>query len=311
MSRPDDPPRQPGRIARARHRVDEWRADAAQRADDLQARVPVVRSVFAAYERDRRVGGEIMAGAIAFRMFVFMLPLTLALVALGGLVADADTKGAADVSKQLGISGLAAKSISESAQLGSGSRWIALAVALFFLYGTSLGLARAMRIAHALAWGEVVEPVHRSWRVALVVVGTVVGVVAVLGAVTKVRAESPTGGLLATLLCILVYAGVWFALSLRLPHADAPPIALVPGAIVVAVGVQALHVVTVYYLTRKVSSSTSLYGPIGAAIGILLWAYFFGRLTVASAVINASRWRASPDEFARGPNAGTDSQSPP
>jgi uncharacterized BrkB/YihY/UPF0761 family membrane protein len=47
----------------------------------------------------------------------------------------------------------------------------------------------------------------------------------------------------------------------------------------------------VYYVSGKVSSSSALYGPLGAAVAILGWAYLVGRLAVASAVLNASLHR--------------------
>jgi membrane protein len=94
---------------------------------------------------------------------------------------------------------------------------------------------------------------------------------------------------------IFIYAVAWFGLSLLLPHRDAPWTALLPGAAIVAVGLEGLHLVTVYYLSRKVSTSSDLYGPVGAAIGILLWAYLFGRLTVAAAVFNATLWHRRPE----------------
>ena len=56
----------------------------------------------------------------------------------------------------------------------------------------------------------------------------------------------------------------------------------------VGVGILLLHVVTVYYVARKVGSASQLYGPLGAAVAILGWTYLVGRLTVASAVLNVS-----------------------
>jgi uncharacterized BrkB/YihY/UPF0761 family membrane protein len=287
----DQPPAEPdGRIKRARQRVTALRAEVERRTDELQQRVPVARDAFAAFEHDRQVGGEIMAGAIAFRMFIFVLPYTLVLIATLGIVADWTADGAEEVAKELGIGGVAAKSVSESARLDSGGRWIALSLGLFALYFASAALARAMRIAHALAWRQAVAPMRKAWRSALVVVGTLTVILAAVAVVSRIRERSPGIGLGGAFAMVLVYTAVWFGLTMLLPHRDAPWTALLPGAVVVAIGMELLHIATVYYFTPKISSSSKLYGPIGAAIGILLWAYFFGRLTVASAVFNATLW---------------------
>jgi uncharacterized BrkB/YihY/UPF0761 family membrane protein len=80
-----------------------------------------------------------------------------------------------------------------------------------------------------------------------------------------------------------------FASSL-LPHAPVPLVRLVPGALLLAVTAQALHVLTVFYLSPKLRSSSELYGGLGAAATVLLWLYLIGRLVVLSAVLNATLW---------------------
>ena len=51
-----------------------------------------------------------------------------------------------------------------------------------------------------------------------------------------------------------------------------------------------MHLLTVFYFSRKVSSASDTYGAIGAAIGILLALYLIGRAMSASAVLNATLW---------------------
>jgi uncharacterized BrkB/YihY/UPF0761 family membrane protein len=87
-----------------------------------------------------------------------------------------------------------------------------------------------------------------------------------------------------------VCAAAWWLVSYFLPHGDAPPQALIPGAILFAVGVGALRVATVYYFARKVTSASSWYGELGGAAVLLAWLYLVGRLIVASAFLNASLW---------------------
>ena len=65
---------------------------------------------------------------------------------------------------------------------------------------------------------------------------------------------------------------------------------LLPGAIFVGVGIQVLHLITVYWITHLLTSKSETYGAIGAALAILFWAYLLGRVVAASAVVNAAAW---------------------
>ncbi len=93
-----------------------------------------------------------------------------------------------------------------------------------------------------------------------------------------------------TLLLVVVYAaGAVWAMRL-LPHGDAPWTALIPGAVLVGVGLQALHLFTVLYLVPRLGRSSELYGSLGAATVILLWLYIIARLFTLSAFLNATLW---------------------
>jgi uncharacterized BrkB/YihY/UPF0761 family membrane protein len=278
------------RIRKLRRRVETARGEIESRASEIEARVPAAQATVRAYHHDRAVGGEIMAGAIAFRFFVFLLPLVLVLVSLLGIAADADSKGAGHVAKRAGIGGIAAKSVSDSAKLSQNGRWVALILGLIALYSTSIALVRAVRIAYALAWGTTATPMRKKWKSALFLFGVTIGALVLVSAISQFRENHRLVGLFMLLGVVIAYAAGWLGISLLLPHRDAEWIELVPGALLVGVGLEVMHFVTVYYISRKVSSASQLYGPIGAAVAILLWAYLIGRLVVASAVLNSSMY---------------------
>ena len=75
-----------------------------------------------------------------------------------------------------------------------------------------------------------------------------------------------------------------------LPHPDVPWTSLLPGAAVVALGIQALHVFAALYLAPRLGRSSQLYGSLGAATVILLWLYILARLFTFSAFLNAQLW---------------------
>lgn len=51
-----------------------------------------------------------------------------------------------------------------------------------------------------------------------------------------------------------------------------------------------LRILTVVWFTRYVESKSKTYGAIGAALAILLWACFLGRIVVSGAMLNAALW---------------------
>jgi membrane protein len=76
-----------------------------------------------------------------------------------------------------------------------------------------------------------------------------------------------------------------------MPHApEVPWTAFIPGAVVFGVGMEVLHLVTVYWISRQIESKTDTYGAIGFALALLLWAYLLGRLITSAAVVNETLW---------------------
>ena len=71
-----------------------------------------------------------------------------------------------------------------------------------------------------------------------------------------------------------------------------------------AIGAEVLHVITVVWYAKRLEHSSELYGGLGAAVVLLAWLYLLGRLTISSAVVNASLWRRSHPVSEDGPGAG-------
>ena len=88
----------------------------------------------------------------------------------------------------------------------------------------------------------------------------------------------------------LAFFGIWLWMEWMLPHGEAPLRALIPGAILVAVGIQAVHLATVLFIGAKVARASATYGSLGVAFTVLAWLYILSRIIVASAMLNAARW---------------------
>jgi uncharacterized BrkB/YihY/UPF0761 family membrane protein len=143
-------------------------------------------------------------------------------------------------------------------------------------------------LAHAAVWQLPPSRVARPLIASLVFTGFTVGFIAAMAAARWLREEDTTTGLAATLLVLAVPFGFWLAASHSLPNRAVGWVDLVPGAVVIALGLQAMHVFTAYFLGPKLASATELYGVIGITTTILFWFYLAGRLIISAATLNAS-----------------------
>ena len=287
---PTEPePRGPSKVVRtARARVDQtW-----ERVEAARGRVPAIDAAFDVRTYDQEVGGGLLAGAIAFRLFLFIVPFAFVTVLALGWVADATGMTPGDVGKRFGMAGIVASYIGQASSQDSTSRFLLLLVGCYALYLASLGAVRAIRVAHILAWRMEIVRFRGSLTAALWFAGVAFLVAFVTAAVNVVRESEPGPGLALLLLSGVFVAGVWLAVSWKLPHpAEVELRELLPGALLVAVGVEALHLLTVLWYSNKIAHSSELYGGLGVAVGLLAWLYLLGRLTIASVVLNATLWR--------------------
>ena len=198
-----------------------------------------------------------LAGAVAFRIFLFLVPYTFVAVCVFGVGASASDQDPGSLARDAGIGGLAAKAMSSVGDLSTSQRLVSLVVAGFALLLATRVLLKVLRIVHASVWhtrGKVRS--SRRGRCSLFIVGVTLALgLAIL--VGKLRGESLLLGLIATLLYIAVPFGVWLLFSWYLPHPpDLPWTALIPGAVFFGVGMEILHVVTVYWIAHEVESKT-------------------------------------------------------
>jgi uncharacterized BrkB/YihY/UPF0761 family membrane protein len=233
----------------------------------------------------------LLAGAIAFRLFLWLLPAGLVFVAGLGFATSYSDTAATTVAQNAGLGSVAAQSIEKAAEQADHTKWFALVAGLYFLYGASASLLKVVAITHALAWGAPRPRLRKKYKGVAFLVGITVVAFALVRALAWMRDQFPGPGLGFTIAFVGVAAGLWWLTSYFLPHDDAPPRALIPGAVVFGVGAALLHLVTVYYLARKVSSASSWYGELGVAAVLLLWLYLVGRLIVAAAFLNATMWQ--------------------
>lgn len=267
-------------------RVEHLRA----RAMELAPRAPGVEHALAAIGRDRQYGGGLLAGALAFRLFGALLPLALLLAVVFGYAANAERRAVQNAADATGISEAVLLSVADASKLSHGTRWVVTIGAVFGLLWAAIWAARAIRAVHYIAWSGGVERMGQPIQGALVLIAAIVAAVLVISGAAAAREHLGTVGLLISFAVTLAFFGIWLWLESLLPHGDAPLRALVPGAILVAVGIQVVHLTTVLFIGAKVARASATYGSLGVAFTVLAWLYILSRIIVASAMLNAARW---------------------
>jgi uncharacterized BrkB/YihY/UPF0761 family membrane protein len=271
----------------ARVRADTERL--AERAQTERERHRSVDAVFEMVERDGDVGGGIIAGALAYRLFIWLLPLALIAVAGLGFAADASSESPEEAAESLGLEGLISSSIANAAN--SPNRWYALLIGIPVLIWATRSLLRVLIGAHRLVWTDARTGAPKPKLVAalrLLALLLCFGVVS--AGASALRAWSPGPGVLATLIAIVPYAGLWLLISVRLPHGDAPWTALIPGALGFGAGIQLLQIVIAYVITPWALAKQGTYGALGVAAALLVGLFLISRLIVGAAVVNATLW---------------------
>ena len=277
------------RTIKSRAEVTRRRAAALfERIENGRGRSKSVDVAFTAYELDRDTGGSLLAAAIAYRLFLWLLPASLVLIAGLGFAYTVSPDAPAQTVRDLGIASIPAQSINQAAQHSSRARWAALLIGAVLLYVATNGLIRALWATHALIWRSPGTRVVRRPRLIGLFLAACLAIVAATSVAAVIRDVADTPGLIAMLADFAVYGAAWWLFTTQLPHGDAPYTALIPGALIFGAGIQALHLVTVYYLARRITSASELYGTLGVAAALLLGLFIVGRLIVVSAELNQS-----------------------
>lgn len=279
---PETEPRQPGRLGLWIERGHRLRAH-GESARSSHASVEIGFSLF---ESDTEIGGGLLAGALAYRLFVLLLPTALLLVSGLGLYAGAADQSSSQVMREVGLHGLVASQVADTAS-GRG-RWIVFLVMVPAVLYALAKLYRAVAIVHALAW-------HRSARgIGLTLTGFWVLGAAFLvdlgaaGIVGWIRRQQQFGGLAALLAYLALAGGMWLVVSRRLPGGEAGWVALLPGSLVFGVGLLVVNIFNVYVTTRLVENRANTYGVLGVATALLFSLVLVGRVVVIAAELNAA-----------------------
>jgi len=271
-----------GRLARWTQRARIVR----ERTEAARTRHASVDLGFALVERDSGIGGGLLAGALAYRLFVLLLPTALLLVSGLGLYADSVDESTTQVARKAGLHGLIGSQVAATASGRAG--WIVFILMVPAVLYATAKLYRALAIVHAIAWhgsGRGTRVTPRGLGLLAAALATTILAAEIAG---WARRQDQLGGLGALLVYILLMGGAWLVVSMQLPHRDSRWPALLPGALLFGVGLLFVNVFNVYVTTRLVEDRANTYGALGIAAALLLSLVLVGRVMVVSAELNAA-----------------------
>lgn len=280
-----------GRLGAARAHAVRTRHQAGRRVGELRTRNELVDAALEAGDLDRRRAGSLLAGGIAFRVFLWLLPAALLSAGLIGFFQPSGSAQPDHVARKLGLGASVAAIVRHATMQSHKAPGAVLAIGLVLMLYMSMSLIRALRTAYVLAWEEPFGRRPHLLRDGAILSAALLFALSAQTGIAYLRHEVGLASVLLSLLSIGIAIGLWLGVSLLLPHGDAHWRALVPGAALFAAGVGAMHFVTVYYLAPKLAREGSLYGSLGTAAVLLLWLFILSRIAVASAFLNATLWR--------------------
>ena len=286
-------PEKPGAVETMRS----WGQGLTARSREFFAKLEAARPKHASVEvcfrwllRDRQIAGGVLGGGLAYRFFFWVLALSV--FAVGGLgFASRSSANVASAAEEAGLTDAVAGTVASAAQQAESSRWWLIIIGGFLVLWFSWGLLRALWLTHAAAWRIHPPTITNGPRAFALVVATPFLLATLSAAAGWVRDNTDAAlGAAATVSLSIAFAAGWLWVSMRLPSPNVRWTAFLPGAILLGVGLNALHIFTVYYLSEKLAHSAKLYGVLGLAATALFYLFLIGRGVIWAAELNAIVW---------------------
>lgn len=255
------------------------------RAKDAGDRHVSIAVPFRAMERNRRFAASVLAGGIAYRLFSWLAP---AVLLLGGVLGLGDSQSIEDSAGEGGLPRAVVEAIAAAARDTKGNTWWLLLISVPWLFWEGYKGAKALQLIHALVWDE--PPPHATLvKSSVAFSGTAFAFVAAVLVTWWLRDVTTAEQVLVWAMMIVPLVAIWLVASLHLPHGGASWKALLPGALVVALGFQVMHGIIVAFLSPQLEEATiSLYSAFGIFATILFFMWVVGRVIVTAPLLNSS-----------------------
>jgi uncharacterized BrkB/YihY/UPF0761 family membrane protein len=230
----------------------------------------------------------LLASAVAFRTFLWLLPLALLAAGLVSGITRAIPGAADDALAVTGVTSTLRQQSTVALNESTRSWWVAVLVGLVLSLWTTRTLMRNLVIVNAHVWDARVprRSQREVLRATLVFGAAWLGIFLGAALVTSLDNLLP-GGILLSFVFQAAISGVgWVLITIHLPDRRRSWVDLVPGGLLFGVGLATLHVISRVYLPARIEHSSALYGSLGIAGAVLVWLLVAGQLIVVCAILN-------------------------
>jgi membrane protein len=281
------PPSLRERYSSARERGDELVHRAQERFDEERRRRSWLETVWQSLVRMERRGGPLLSGGLAYRIFLWELPMALVLVSILGLFVDLGSIDVGRMAHDVGLSAALTATVAQAVAQAESSAWWLLLLGVWLTLWTARSAVSALRLIHRIAWEQEQLP-----RINQLLAPLVFSAVLLLALASNVAAgQLAAGSVVRRVVTWLVLLGLNLALvtfaMVLLPRAGRPWPVVLPGAALFTIVVEAMTIASKVYFADKLDRVDDLYGSLGIAIVVLLWLYALGWGWIAGTFINA------------------------
>jgi uncharacterized BrkB/YihY/UPF0761 family membrane protein len=268
------------RLAGARRRVEDLRASAEARLETERERRSWVRLVILSWERDRGRAGGLLAGGLAYRVFLWQLAAALVMVAVTSALSITTETDPGQVMQEVGMTASVATAIGQAASDAGTATWWLLLLGAWGMLWAGRGAARAVQVVSRIAFEDPAPAKVTATRASLTFNAFMLAAV-----FTQAFSDDRFGDhlwgrlLLLSLSTLGLFALLVWSMSL-LPHRGLGWRVAVPGAALCTVGLVGMRIAIDVYFADRIDRALGVYGPIGIAVVILLALYLTARLFV-------------------------------
>jgi uncharacterized BrkB/YihY/UPF0761 family membrane protein len=242
------------------------------------------------WRRYRRLNGTALAGNLAFRIFLWLVPAMLLVVAAVAFLSSEGVDVRQEADGRLALGRTLSETLANAARDSQGSRWQAASVALFGLVLASSGLLSALHYAAVQLWELPPRPPRGRAGLIARILGAFVLTVVLSAFNVALRRSGLVLGVAGFVLSVAIVFTLLLGLFVIMPRRASGWYNLIPGAIVGAgcyVGLQAYATI---WFPRQIASFSAAYGTVGVTAATLGYLFLMGLIIVAATLVNAVWW---------------------
>jgi hypothetical protein len=225
----------------------------------------------------------VLGSAIALRMFLFMIPAQVTIIAFTRTVRF--THWFDEAFEESLTTGSMARALANVSRLQAFGIFLS---SLFLTAWAGRSLARVLAASSGASWGLTLTQSKQRMKSMGALILVFFGSIVANTIFSTVRDDS--GVALSTMVVVAVAASfslAWFVVMLTLPRNTTDPGALLPGAVMFGVCYALLQWFMQYYLPLRVARTSDTLGQMAITVAVLGNFFFVGRLMSATFVVTA------------------------